>query len=113
MKKLSDFQGEEAFRLVADLLIPIGNMATSPAVKNRGNQTPIEFVSNLLKTNAEDMKTIFAILNEKDPKEYECSAVSILTDAVMIFSDPVLMELFGLQSQTATSSGSVTENTEV
>ena len=118
MKRLSDFHGEKAFQVVADLLVPIGNMAVNAnklkaKIKDGDDVSQLEFISELLKSNYEDMKTIFAIMNDADPATYDCTAASILLDAMTAFNDPLLAELFGLQSQTATSFGSASESTEV
>ena len=110
MKKLSDFKDADGVAVVAKLLRPIGELLKN--VKGLKYETPIEFISLLLEKNPKPVMEIFAIMNEVPPDEYHCTGVSLMVDTLTLASDKELMELFGLQSQTQTSSGSASENTE-
>ena len=73
----------------------------------------IALASAMLKNNAKDAKEILAILADKPIESYTCTAATVLKDMLNVLSDPDLLELFGLQSQTQTSAGSVSMNSEV
>ncbi len=113
MKQLSEFKNEQGVIIVAKLLAPISRIVLS--MKDNGKKpsgAPIEFISSLLAENPEDIMEIFAILSEVPPDEYECNAATLLKDTVTLASDKEFIGLFGLQSQTPTSSGSASVNTE-
>lgn len=112
--KLSEFADEKAIAVVADLLTPIGNIIKSKATAEarRSGGTSLEFAAAILKNNAADVKDMLAILSGEDPAKYHCTAATVLFDTMNMLADPDLIELFGLQSKTAASAGSASENTE-
>lgn len=110
--RLSEFKDEKAIEVVADLLIPVSNIAKNSTVADAKNKGVFEFAAAMLKCNAKDVKDMLAILDGKDPAEYHCSAASVMGDLLNMLSDPELMQLFGLRSKTPASSGSASETTE-
>ena len=113
MKRLSEFKNEDGVIVVAKLLQPIFRIVQAMKDEKRpDNMTAMDFVAAMLAKSPKDVVEIFAILSETPVEEYNCSGASILADTIALVSDRELMELFGLQSQTPTSSGSVSENTE-
>ena len=113
MKQLSEFKNEDGVVVVAKLMNPIYNMVSvlrGKGLKPEG--TPIEFLSKALSECPKHVMEIFAILSETPVEEYECNGASLLMDTVKLASDKEFMSLFGLQSQTPTSFGSVLESTE-
>lgn len=113
MKQLSEFKNEEGVKVVAKLLSPISNIVRKmKEIGYKPSGTPIDFLSKCLEASTKDVMEIFAILSETPVEEYQCNGASLLKDTVKLASDKEFMELFGLQGQTQTSSGSVSENTE-
>lgn len=114
--KLSEFQDEKAIQVVAKLLGPIGRIAANGknarAKEANKEENVAQFVGALLENNPRDVMAILAILDDQDPETYHCTAASVLVDALNMCSDPELMQLFGLQSKTAASSGSALESTK-
>lgn len=113
MKQLSEFKNEQGVIVVAKLLNPISRIVIK--IRDKGkkpNGSPIEFLTAVLEESPKDIMEIFAILNEVPVEDYQCNAASILMDTVKLAADKEFMELFGLQSQTPTSSGSVSASTE-
>lgn len=110
MKKLSEFHDEKAAVIVAKLLPPIFGILQNAANEKATNKAPIDFVSTILQNSPRETMNIFAILSEVEPSEYHCSGTEILQNIVTFATDSELMELFGLQRQTATSSTSVSES---
>ena len=113
MKRLSEFKNEEGVRVIAKLLQPVFRIGQKVKdIPRPVGMTAIELVSIWLENCPEDVIEIFAILSETPVEEYECNGASIMANTLKLASDTELMELFGLQSQTQTSSGSASETTE-
>lgn len=110
--RLSEFKDEKGIEVVAKLLIPIGKIATNTKNAESRNGSKLDFAAALLQNNPGEVKDMLAILADKDPAEYHCTAATVLMDVFNMVSDPELMMLFGLQRQTTASSGSASENTE-
>lgn len=112
--RLSEFKDEKGIEVVAKLLVPIGiiaqNKKNSAARENGG--TLLDMASALLRNNPKEVMAMLAILNDKDPGKYHCNAATVFMDVFNMISDPELLQLFGLQSETAPKSGSASENTE-
>lgn len=113
MKKLSEFKNEDAVLVISKLMIPIYRILGKIRNIERGDDmTPMQLVSSMLQASPSDVVEVFAILNEQPVEEYECNGAELMVNALKLASDKEFMELFGLQSQTETSSGSVSETTE-
>ncbi|WP_305116639.1 hypothetical protein [Acutalibacter muris] len=112
--RLSEFKDEKAIEVVAALLEPIGKIAKNPKnQESRGEgKTILDFAAAMLKNNPADAKDMLAILADKEPESYHCNAATVFRDILLMLSDPEIMELFGVQSKTPPSSGSVSETTE-
>ena len=112
--RLSDYKDEKAIEVVANLLPYVTNIALNEKNNEaRGNGKVADFVAAVLKNNTTDIMGVLAVLNDTDPKDYHCNAATVLVDAFQVFSDPAMLELFGLQRQTATSSTSASMTGEV
>ena len=112
MKRLSEFKDSEGVKIVAKLLVPIGNIAKNKNVAKKADGTVLEFASALLENNADDVLDLFAILNETDKNEYHTNAAELLVNTMTMLSDPALMALFGSLGQTSGLSVSAITNTE-
>lgn len=110
--KLSEFKDEKGIEVVANLLTPLSNIVRNPETASARNKGVMEFVAAMLRNSPGEVKTMLAILADEDPAQYHCSAASVLADALNMLNDPELLQLFGLQSETAASSGSASETTE-
>ncbi len=112
--KLSEFKDEKAIEVVAALLGPISKISANPnnqKARSEGKNA-VAFAQAILKNNAADVKDMLAILNGEDPKNYHCTAGTLIKDVFTMASDPDLMALFGFQSKIPPSSGSALENTK-
>lgn len=110
--RLSEFKDEKAIKVVADLMVPLGDIATDPECRPKNGENRLAFATKLLSNHSKEVMNILAILDDKDPKSYHCTAASVLKDVMEMITDPELMELFGFQSKTSGSSGSASETTE-
>ena len=108
--KLSEFKDEKAIEVVAKLLVPIGNIVKNRDNANARGGTQLEFASAILANNPRDVMDMLAILDDKDPSEYHCNAATVILDVMNMLADEELLQLFGLQRQTQTSSTSASES---
>lgn len=110
--KLTDFKGEKGIQVVGRLLVPITNILGNP---DNGTSVAsgnlITQVSAFFRNNPKDVLEVLAIMDDKDPKDYNITAQDALAKLLAWFDDPELLGLFGLQSQPETSSGSATMTT--
>lgn len=123
MRKLSDYKGEEAIDLLADIIEPmaliLADKSIRAMVENKDEKVPIiKLVKPLLKSHKKELIEILARVAEMPVEEYE-KTISVFTLPIQVMdliNDPMVQSLFTSQSQTAvtslTSFGSVTENTE-
>lgn len=121
MKKLSDYKGEEAIELMADIIEPmvalIGDAEVQKLAK-AGEKAPVKYVKPMLKGHSKEVIEILARI-EGEPVETYGEKVNPLTlpiQLLALINDPQVRSLFTLQGQTAVTSlasfGSATENTE-
>lgn len=101
--KLSDFKDEKAIEVVADLLEPIFNIISNAENAKAANEGTLKFAAAILKNSKHDVMTMLAVLDDKDPEMYHCTAVTVLQDVMIMLSDDDLLQLFGLQGRTPTS----------
>lgn len=110
--KLKDFSGAKGIEVVGKLLIPITKILGNPENgREIANGNLLVQIAAFFRNNPSDVLEILAIMDDKDPKDYEITAQDALAKLLAWFDDPELLGLFGLQSQTATSSGSATVTT--
>lgn len=116
MKKLSDYEGDAAIELWADLLEPIARILADEKIKElyQSGKPKLLLAKEILKTHKEDATEV---INRIDPTPFNAltlisRVVSILTE---IEKNEELNAFFDMGEQTATDSesfGSATENTE-
>ena len=115
--KLLTATGEEAFELMADLIDPISDIAADADIlrcyKTNQKMKAIKFA---MKKHPKTMTEIMAICEGVPVSEYKKTAPEMLIDVLTVVNHPTVAVLFTSQAQdvnSVTSSGSVTENTEV
>lgn len=116
--KLSEYKGEKALDVFADLIEPFAAIASDKEVMNhvRSGKPTIKLIKPLLKNHKREVIEIMAILDGEDPANYS-EKVNVFTlpkKLLEILNDPDLKSLFTLQGQKTdeTSSGSATESIE-
>ena len=111
--KLSDLKGEAALEALADIIDPaIEILADKEMVKAFKTKPRIEIIKMAIKRHKKAVLTILAALDGETPETYEVNILSLPKKMLEVFNDPELQSLFSSQSQTATSFGSASENTE-
>lgn len=109
--KLSEFHGEKALEVIADIIEPITAIVNDSEVREASTVTFAKAVSVALKKYTKDVLYVMAVLDDTDPKEYNPSLVEIPKKLMEMYNDEDLRSLFTSQGQ-GTSSGSATESTE-
>lgn len=119
--RLSDFKGEEAIDVLADIIEPVTAILTGKEMQElskKENVPPIAYVKPMLKNNKKEVIEILARLDNKSVEEY-MKSLSLLTlpkQVLELVNDPELQSLFSSQEQSnqtsSASSTPATENTE-
>ena len=112
--RLSDIKGEAALDVFVNILDPASEILTDDELRRlvMANATRMELVRTAIKNHKKAVLEILAALEGKAPDEYEVSVLTLPAKLIEIFNDPELINLFHLQGQTQTSSGSAMGNTE-
>lgn len=115
MMKLSEYHGEEALDLFADLLEPASEiMADKEFVEHARSGNMMKAVKTAVKGHKKAVIEILARVDGADPDNYEVNVFTIPVKALELLNDEALKDLFISQGQkkTSESSGSATENTK-
>ena len=115
MKKLSDFKDREGIVVASRVLAVIMDMlADKRNFAMKGEDNPIKMFTTFMENSPDKMREIFAILSEKDARDYHCDGAEAMVNMLLLANDPIVVGLFTLQSQKgdAISSGSASGNTE-
>lgn len=117
MKKLSDYQGEEAIELWGDLLDPITDILGDPVIAQvvQSGQPKMKIVKTILSEHKAEAEKILLRI-DPEPLDGLNLIVRLCSVLVEIGSREDVRGFFGFAVQEKTdktSSGSVTENTEV
>lgn len=116
MKKLSDYKGEEAIELWADLIEPFVSMISNDKVKAAisARKKPIDIAKVMLKENADAGQQILLAI-DPTPVDGVNAFVRIINILLEMLNNPEFMSFFGFavkETEASESSGNVTENTE-
>jgi len=112
--KLSDFRGEDAIEVLADLIEPVSEIISDKEVLAllKGNNR-LKAVSVALKKHKRAVLTILAITDGEDVATYRPTVAALPKKVLEVLNDPDIVSLFSSQSQDEkTSSGSATVNSE-
>ena len=117
MKKLSDYKGDEAIDLWADLLEPMNDILADEGVRSviRSGQSKMIIAKEILKSHKSDASKILLRIDPTplDGFNIIMRLVAVLAD---IGENEEIKTFFGYAGQAKTeeeSGGSVTENTKV
>ena len=134
--KLSDYKGEEALDVLADIIEPLTYILAdeeiqkmqaeeqkrkAEAIKNKKpfRSTPlIKYVTPAIRNHKPEIIQVLARLNNQTPEEYTAglSLATLPMQVLEFISDPEIQTFFTSQSQSpstpSASSGSVTESIE-
>lgn len=122
MKKLSEFKDEQALDVLAEILESAISLISDNEFKlailgDKENNLPpnkMKAINVCLRHHKAEIINIMAVLNETPVEEFHFNALTLPRMVLFMFNDRELIDFFKYQSQTdsETSSGSVTESTE-
>lgn len=113
--KLSDFQGEAALDLLADLIEPVGEIASDKdIVKAYSEGNKFKAIAAAIKAHKQAVIKILALLDGVPVEDYKVNVFTLPAKLLELLNDPEVAMLFTSQGQMgdATSSGSASEKTE-
>ena len=114
--KLSEYKGEEALEVLADLLEPSLDIFTDKKllalIKEKDSKA--KAITYALKEHKRSVLEIMAALEGVPVEKYECNVLSLPAKILEILNDKELMDFFSSQlpKEALTSFGSATESTE-
>lgn len=118
--RLSDFKGEEALDVLADIIEPLSTILIDPEIQklSKKKAKKFEYVKPMLKNNKKEVIDILARLDNKSREEY-LEGLNLLTlpkQVMELINDPEVQSLFHSQEQSKVtslaSSSPATETTE-
>ena len=112
--KLSEYQGEAALDILADLIEPAGEIMSDKKIGEVFKQNRFKAIGLAIKNHKKAVMQIMATLDGVPVEEYKCNVLTLPTKVLQLLNDPELVQLFTSQGQTgdAKSSGSATESTK-
>lgn len=117
--RLSEFKGEDAIDVLADIIEPITKILQDDAVIKlwkQDNKTVSDAVKTILKGHKHEVVEILAAMERKTYDEYlpEVTVLSLPIKLLEILNDKEFMDFFTSQVKTisAVSFGDATENTD-
>ena len=112
--KLSEYQGEAALDLLADLIEPAGEIMTDKEIGAVYKENRFKAIKLAIKNHKMAVIQILALMDGVPVEEYKCNVFSLPVKLLELLNDPYLVQLFTYQGQTggATSSGSASGNIE-
>ena len=117
--KITDFKDEKALDLLADLLVPVSEIAQDEVIQKivngeRTGKTIAEVAKLVIKGHTSAVMDILAALDGVPRDEYHCNVLTLPMKVIEIFNDPDFMAFFTAQGQinSLIPSGSAMESTE-
>lgn len=112
--KLSEYQGEAALDILADLIEPAGEIMADNQIGDVFKENRFKAIGLAIKNHKKAVMQILAAMDGVPVDEYKCNVFTLPVKILELLNDPALIQLFTYQGQTgdANSSGSVSENTE-
>ena len=112
--KLSEYQGEAALDILADLIEPAGEIMSDKEIGEVFKKNRFKAIGMAIKNHKKAVMHIMAIMDGVPVDEYKCNVFTLPVKILELLNTPELAQLFPSQGQTgdANSSGSASENTE-
>ena len=113
--KLSEYKGEDALDVLADLIEPAAEIFGDKEFSNiyKTGKT-IKAVQYVLKEHKKAVLELMAVLDGEDPATYNPGLLALPRQLLALLNDPELVSLFSSQEQNMgkTSAGPAMVNTE-
>ena len=112
--KLSEFKGEDAIELLADIMEPAANIMSDPEIKEMylAKAVNAKIAAYILREHPDEILDIYCVMN-KTTKD-TATPITLLQATIDVMNDDALLSLFTsqVQNEEEESSGPVMENTE-
>ena len=111
--KLSEYQGEAALDILADLIEPAGEIMADKEIGDVFKENRFKAIGFAIKNHKKAVMRIMATMDGVPVEEYKCNVFTLPAKILELLNDPELIQLFTYQGQMgdAKSSGSASENT--
>lgn len=112
--KLSEYHGEAALDILADLIEPAGEIMSDKEIGEVFKENRFRAIGLAIKNHKNAVMQILATMDGVPVEEYKCNVFTLPVKILELLNDPELIQLFTYQGQTgdANSSGSASENIE-
>ena len=112
--KLSEYQGEAALDILADLIEPAGEIMSDKEIGEVFKKNRFKAIGLAIKNHKKAVMQIMATMDGVPVDEYNCNVFTLPVKILELLNDSELIRLFTYQGQTgdANSSGSASENIE-
>ena len=112
--KLSEYQGEAALDILADLIEPVGEIMSDKEIGEVFKKNRFKAIGLAIRNHKKAVMQILATMDGVPVDEYKCNVLTLPVKILELLNDPELVQLFTYQGQTgdANSSGSASENIE-
>lgn len=113
--RISEFEGEAALDLIADLIEPIATILADPKITQMRseNNNYARIAAAMIKTHKTEVMQILAAMDGVPVAEYRCTPIKALQQLMDLLSDEELAPFLDFAPSKAepNSSGSATANT--
>ena len=112
--KLSEYQGEAALDILADLIEPAGEIMSDKEIGEVFKKNRFKAIGLAIKNHKKAVMQIMATIDGVPVEEYKCNVFTLPVKILELLNDPDIVQLFTYQGQTgdANSSGSASGNIE-
>ena len=112
--KLSEYQGEAALDILADMIEPAGEIMSDKEIGEAFKKNRFKAIGLAIKNHKKAVMQIMATMDGVPVDEYKCNVFTLPVKILELLNDSELIRLFTYQGQTgdANSSGSASENIE-
>ena len=111
--KLSEYHGEAALDILADLIEPAGEIMSDKEIGEAFKKNRFKAIGMAIRNHKKAVMQIMAIMDGVPVDEYKCNVFTLPAKILELLNDQALIQLFTYQGQAgdANSSGSVSGNT--
>ena len=112
--KLSEYQGEAALDILAELIEPAGEIMSDKQIGDVFKENRFKAIGLAIRNHKKAVIQIMATMDGVPVDEYKCNVFTLPVKILELLNDPALVQLFTYQGQTgdANYSGSASEKTE-
>lgn len=97
MKALLEKKNEEAFELIADLIVPVQEIALNKDVKEareKDGATRLDVLRAVMKSCKSELIDIFALMDGEDHETYEITAMDMMKKLMDLIDNDEIMSFF-------------------